>query len=150
MSLAQHLEHEQQHLDAFIALLEAERASLSEGEVDGESLASQAQQKQQHMERLETLETQRRNVLQKLGYGQGRQGAEAAARDAHCLETWHAFLGRALHAKQLNQLNGVLIGSRMNQNQRILDFLNNAAGKALYGPNGQSRRRGFGGVTSKA
>ena len=80
MSLAQHLEREQQHLDAFIALLEAERASLSQGEVDGERLSTQAQQKQHHMERLETLETQRRNVLKKLGYGQGRQGAEAAAR----------------------------------------------------------------------
>ena len=150
MSLAQHLEREQQHLDAFIALLEAERISLFESEVKGACVAAQAQQKQQHMERLEALETQRRNVLKKLGYGQGRQGAEAAARDAHCLEAWHSFLSRALHAKQLNQLNGVLIGSRMNQNQRILDFLNNAAGKVLYGPNGQSRRRGFGGVASQA
>lgn len=150
MSLAQHLEREHRHLDAFIELLEAEHAALSQVDVDGASLSDQAAEKQAHLERLETLEKQRRNVLGKLGYGPGRQAAEQAAIDAGCHAQWTAFLERALHAKLLNQRNGILIGSRMTQNQRILHFLNEAAGKTLYGPKGQSRRRGFGGVASRA
>ncbi|MBZ9557002.1 MULTISPECIES: flagellar protein FlgN [unclassified Modicisalibacter] len=150
MSLAQHLEREHRHLDAFIALLDAEHDALSQVDVDGAHLRQQAADKQAHLERLETLETQRRNVLEKLGYGPGRQAAEQAAIDAGCHEQWTAFLERALHAKLLNQRNGILIESRMAQNQRILYFLNEAAGKTLYGPNGQSRRRGFGGVASQA
>lgn len=150
MSLAQHLGRQRSHLEAFITLLESERRTLSEGQIDGRQLAEQAQEKQAHISRLEALEAQRLAAQRKLGYGEGRRGAEAAARDAGCLEAWLEFRQRALHAKQLNQLNGVLVGSRLAQNQRILDFLNEAAGKALYGPDGQSRRRGFGGVASRA
>lgn len=150
MSLVQHLDRQRSHLEAFIALLEAERDTLSEGQIDGPRLAEQAKQKQAHIVRLEALETQRLSAQRKLGYGEGARGAETAAIDADCLENWLEFRERALHAKQLNQLNGVLVGSRLAQNQRILDFLNSVAGKALYGPDGQSRRQGFGGVASQA
>lgn len=150
MSLAQHIARQRSHLETFIALLEAERDNLSAGHIDGQRLTEQAREKQAHITQLERLETQRLTAQRKLGYGEGRRGAETAARDASCLDAWLEFRERALHAKQLNQLNGVLVGSRMAQNQRILDFLNAAAGQALYGPDGQSRRRGFGGVASRA
>ena len=44
MSLAQHLDRQRSHLEAFIALLEAERNTLSEGQIDGPRLAEQAKQ----------------------------------------------------------------------------------------------------------
>ncbi len=150
MSLAQHIDRQRRHLDAFIALLESERETLYSGQIDGQRLSEQAQAKQAHIAQLEALEAQRLSAQRKLGYGEGRRGAEIAARDAGCVDAWLAFLERTLHAKHLNQVNGVLVGSRMAQNQRILDFLNEAAGKTLYGPDGQSRRQGFGGVASSA
>lgn len=150
MSLAQHIARQRSHLEAFIALLEAERESLSAGQIDGQRLNDQAREKQEHITRLEQLENQRLSAQRKLGYGEGRLGAQTAASDAGCLDAWLEFRERALHAKQLNQLNGILVGTRLTQNQRILDFLNKAAGEALYGPDGQSRRKGFGGIASSA
>lgn len=150
MSLAQHIARQRSHLEAFIVLLEAERDSLSAGHIDGQQLAGQAREKQEHITRLEHLENQRLSAQRKLGYGEGRLGAQTAARDADCLDDWLEFRERALHARQLNQLNGALIGSRLAQNQRILNFLNEVAGKTLYGPDGQSRRRGLGGIASSA
>ncbi|MBZ9568258.1 flagella synthesis protein FlgN [Modicisalibacter tunisiensis] len=149
MSLAQHLERELKHLDAFIELLEAEHRSLSQADVDGEQLQQQASDKQTHMARLESLETQRRNALKTLGYGDTRRASEQAAIDAGCQPTWQRFLERALHAKQLNQRNGILIEARMTQNHRILRFLNDTASKTLYGPNGQARP-GSRGISSRA
>lgn len=150
MSLAKHIARQRSHLDTFVELLESERESLTSGQIDGQQLTQLAQEKQEHIAHLERLETQRITAQRKLGYGEGRLGAEKAASDAGCLEDWLAFRERALYAKQINQLNGVLVGSRLAQNQRILDFLNEAAGKSLYGPDGQSRRRGFGGIASSA
>ncbi|MGC3874857.1 flagella synthesis protein FlgN [Halomonas sp. GXIMD04776] len=150
MSLAQHIARQRKHLEALIALLEAEQESLSSAQVDGQRLSEQARHKQALIQQLERLETQRLGAQRKLGYGEGRQGAETAAADANCLEAWIAFRERALHAKQLNQFNGLLIGARLNQNQRILDFLRNAAGQALYGPDGQSRVGSLGSVASSA
>ncbi|SHF11725.1 flagella synthesis protein FlgN [Modicisalibacter ilicicola DSM 19980] len=150
MSLAQHIARQREHLEAFITVLEAERESLSAGQVDGQRLSEQARQKQAQVTQLERLETQRLSAQRRLGYGEGRQGAETAARDAGCLDAWLEFRQRALHARQLNQLNGLLIGSRLAQNQKILDFLRNAAGQALYGPDGQSRLGSLGGVSSCA
>lgn len=150
MSLAQHIARQRTYLEALITLLETERESLAHGQVDGQRLSQLAKDKQQAIAQLEQLESQRISAQRKLGYGEGRLGAERAAQDAGCARDWQAFRERAQHAKQLNQLNGVLVGSRLTQNQRILDFLNEAAGKSLYGPDGQSRRRGFGGVASSA
>ncbi|WP_163649411.1 flagellar protein FlgN [Modicisalibacter sp. 'Wilcox'] len=149
MSLAQHLERELQHLDTFIELLEAEHRSLSRAEVDGEQLQQQAGDKQAHLARLDSLETQRRNALKTLGYGDTRRASEQAAIDAGCQPIWQCFLERALHAKQLNQRNGILIEARMTQNHRILRFLNDTASKTLYGPNGQSQP-GSRGISSRA
>ncbi|GHA84183.1 flagella synthesis protein FlgN [Modicisalibacter luteus] len=150
MSLARHIARQRSHLETLIELLEAERECLAHGHVDGEHLSQLARDKQETFVLLEQLESQRVTAQRKLGYGEGRLGAERAAQDAGCMQDWQTFRERAQHAKQLNQLNGVLVGSRLAQNQRILDFLNEAAGKALYGPDGQSRRRGFGGIASSA
>ena len=150
MSLSRHIARQRSHLEVLIGLLEAERESLTQGHVDGQRLSQLAHDKQETIALLEQLESQRIIAQRKLGYGEGRLGAERAAQDAGCMQDWQGFRERAQHAKQLNQLNGALVGSRLAQNQRILNFLNEAAGKALYGPDGQSRRGGFGGVASSA
>ncbi|GGX77924.1 flagella synthesis chaperone protein FlgN [Litchfieldella qijiaojingensis] len=150
MSLGQHLERQRQCLDDLAALLIDERHSLSAAKVDGQQLNEIASRKQALLDDLDRLDTQRRAAQHKLGYAKGHPGAEQAARDAGCLETWHAMREQAEHVSQLNELNGSLVQMRLSHNQRILNFLHEAAGKSLYGPNGQSDRRGLSGLASQA
>ncbi|TKD38214.1 flagella synthesis protein FlgN [Azotobacter chroococcum] len=98
--------------------------------------------KQALLGELEHLESQRSNAQIKLGYGAGRRGAEQAAREAGCLPAWQQLLELASHAQLLNRLNGDAIRTRLGHNQRILNFLHEAAGHSLYGPDGRSRRSG--------
>lgn len=150
MSLAAHLAHQHQRLETLVGLLEQEREALSVGQVDGQRLNDIAGSKQALFDELDRLETQRRNAQHKLGYVDGLPGAEAAARDADCFDAWLAMRASAERARQLNELNGGLINTRLSHNQRTLNMLHEAAGKALYGPDGQSRRQGLAGIASKA
>lgn len=150
MSLGQHLIRQHQRLDALAQLLSDERQALSVGEVNGQQLNDIAARKQALLDELDRLEAQRRTAQRKLGYPDGRLGAEQAAKDASCLEEWHAMREQAEHVRQLNELNGSLVQMRLSHNQRTLNFLHEAAGKSLYGPDGQSNRRGLSGLTSRA
>lgn len=142
MSLSKHLVTQQQTLQRFIALLEKEQQALTETTIDGQRLSDLAAAKQGLLAELEHLENQRSNAQIKLGYGTGRRGAEQAATDADCLAAWQQLLELASHAQLLNRLNGDTIRTRLGHNQRILNFLHEAAGHSLYGPDGRSRRNG--------
>lgn len=144
MSLAEHLERHRAHLDALIGLLDEERQLLRDGGVDGDGdgLTRVAQAKQQRFEALERFETQRRQVQQRLGYPDNRAGDARAAADAGCTTLWETIRERADQAARLNRTNGVLIGIRMAHNQRMLNFIEEAVGKGLYGPDGQARGGG--------
>lgn len=150
MSLAAHLARQQQRLEALIELLEQEREVLGVGQVDGTRLNEIAAGKQALLDELDRLESQRRSAQHKLGYADGLPGAEAAARDADCLPAWLAMRDSAERARQLNGQNGALIATRLSHNQRTLNFLHEAAGKALYGPDGQAQRQGLAGIDSRA
>lgn len=150
MSLKQHLARQTQRLDALTGLLDAERQALSIGQIDGQQLNEVAAHKQAIFNELEHLETQRRTAQRKLGYDDGLPGAEQAARDAGALLEWHAMRESAEHVRELNERNGSLLRMRLSHNQRTLDFLHEAAGKTLYGPNGQSHRQGLSGLNSRA
>lgn len=150
MSLGQHLARQHDRLVTLAGLLEEERQALCEGQIDGEHLNSLAAHKRALLDELERLESQRRTAQQKLGYESGRVGAERAAVDAGCLESWHAMRTQAEQVRHQNELNGSLLQVRMSHNQRTLDFLHESAGNSFYGPNGQSHRRGFAGINSRA
>ena len=142
MSLAEHLERHRARLDALTALLDEERQLLRDGGVDGDGLGRVAQAKQQHFQALERFETQRRQVQRRLGYDDDRAGDARAAADAGCTALWEAIRERADQVARLNRTNGVLIGIRLEHNQRMLNFIEEAAGKGLYGPDGQARAAG--------
>ena len=57
-------------------------------------------------------------------------------------DRWASIRERADQAARLNRTNGVLIGIRLEHNQRMLNFIEEAAGKGLYGPDGQARAAG--------
>ncbi len=146
MSLAGHLERHRQHLETLVALLTEERGLLGEGHIDGEQLRGVAERKSEALAELERFEKQRRQVQRRLGYRDDRHGDEQAARDAHCLPVWLEIRAGAERARRLNQLNGGLIGLRLDNNQRLLETLRKIAGHGLYGPDG--RARGHGGQLS--
>ncbi|HEX5678740.1 MAG TPA: flagellar protein FlgN [Alcanivorax sp.] len=149
MSLADHLERHRARLETLLGLLDEERGLLRDGVVDGDGLARVAQAKQQHFQALERFETQRRQVQRRLGYEDNRAGDERAAMDAGCAALWSAIRDQADQAARLNRTNGVLIGIRLEHNQRMLNFIEETAGKGLYGPDGQARAAG-GQVNSRA
>lgn len=149
MSLADHLERHRARLEALVALLDEERQLLRDGGVDGDSLARVAQAKQAHFQELERFETQRRQVQRRLGYEDNRAGDQRAAMDAGCAGLWNAIHDHADQVARLNRTNGVLIGVRLEHNQRMLNFIEEAAGKGLYGPDGQARAA-VGHVSSRA
>ncbi|GKW49226.1 flagella synthesis protein FlgN [Halomonas sp. NCCP-2165] len=141
MSLAAHLSRQQRRLDALLDALRQETAALARAQVDGDELAGLAETKQRLFGELDTLETQRRQAQARLGYPEGREGARQAALDAGCPDAWQALMALAERVRELNATNGELILERMRQNQQMLDFLRDAAGKPLYGPDGQARKR---------
>jgi len=142
MSLAEHLERHRARLDTLIDLLDDERRLLGDGAVDGDGLARVAQAKQEQFQALERFETQRRQVQRRLGYDDDRAGDARAAADADCAGLWESIRERADQVARLNRTNGLLIGIRLEHNQRMLNFIEEAAGKGLYGPDGQARAAG--------
>lgn len=150
MSLAKHLARQSATLEQFIRLLEDEQRALAQGRVDGQQLSELAAGKQALLDTLEQLEAQRRHAQLRLGYGDDRQGAARAAADADCLDSWQQLLAQASRAQQLNRRNGDGIRARLEQNQRMLNFLHEAGGNGLYGPDGQSRNGRLGTLASHA
>lgn len=148
MSLAKHIETQQRVLQQLIDLLEQERRVLIVATIDGQKLAELATAKQILLIELERLESQRHSDQIELGYGEGRQAAERAAMDAGCQIAWRRMRELSQRAKRLNQFNGDNIRSRLRLNQRLLNFLHEAAGHSLYGPDGRSRRQSLSGLTS--
>ena len=141
MSLGAALERQRQRIAALEALLNRERQALFEGRVDGELLNRIAADKQEMLDQIERFESQRRQAQHRLGYGEDRDGAARAAADADCLSDWQALLEDAQRTARLNATNGEMIRQRLEQNQRMLNALHEAAGNSLYGPNGQTRPR---------
>ena len=141
MSLRESLERQRQRIASLEALLNDERQALFEGRVDGELLNRIAADKQEMLTQIERFETQRSQAQQRLGYGAGLEGAARAASDAGCLPIWQALLEDAQRTARLNAINGGMIRQRLEQNQRMLNALREAAGNSLYGPNGQSEPR---------
>lgn len=142
MGLAAHLQRHRERLDELVALLEQERAHLSTGPVDGAELGQLAERKQACLTALNEFEQKRREVQRRLGYRDDREGDRRAAGQAGCANLWAEIQTTAQRAADLNRTNGVLIGVRMESNQRLLNSLREWAGRGLYGPDGQARTGG--------
>ena len=140
MSLAKHLELQQQAIVELIDWLELERRALAQAKVDGEKLQELTACKQAALQKLEQLEAIRSGAQLKLGYGAGRQGALKAAQDTDCVAAWREVQALARRARQLNIANGEALGLRMVSNQRVVGFLNSVIGNKLYGPDGRRLR----------
>ena len=72
MSLAKHLELQQQAIVELVDWLELERRALAQAKVDGEKLQELTACKQAALQKLEQLEAIRSGAQLRLGYGAGR------------------------------------------------------------------------------
>jgi len=150
MTPAEVIVEQQTVLQAFAETLAAEADCLGTGKIDGKRLSALAELKQQQLNELDRIESRRREHQQASGFGLGSQGAEqfALALDLHA--TWQHIRQLAEQVRRTNRLNGHIISARLEHNQQAIDFLNRAIGGSVYGPNGESRHHGFGGISSKA
>lgn len=137
-------------LQAFAETLEAEASCLGAGSVEGQRLTELAAIKQRQLAELDRIENLRREHQQSSGFGLGSQGAEqfALAQDQHA--AWQRIRQLAEQVRRTNRLNGHIVSARLEHNQQAIDFLNRAIGGSMYGPKGESRHNGFGGISSKA
>ncbi|KAA0019179.1 flagellar protein FlgN [Salinicola corii] len=150
MTPAELLREQQSLLQAFAETLDAEAICLGSGNADGERLGELAASKQQQLSELDRLESLRREHQRSQGFGVGSQGADRFANAIGMNETWQRIRQLAEQVRRTNRLNGHIISSRLEHNQRAIDFLNRAIGGSVYGPSGESRHGGFGGISSKA
>lgn len=133
-------------LRKFIELLQREQAFLKKA--DSESLLPLIEEKNLLANRLGALAQARETALQRLGLAAGRPGMEAwlaGAGKPNDRQVWQTLIELATEARDLNVLNGKLIGLHMQHNQQAFAALMNATDRAMtYGPDGQ-QQAGLGG-----
>ena len=140
-------------LRRFVTLLQEEQQALIEGDL--ERLLPLAEEKSRQANALGQLAVGRNQVLSAQGLTADKRGMDAwlgsQAKTSPARNDWAALLALAAETRRLNELNGKLISTRMQHNQRALAVLAAATNQAmLYGPDGQQRpptgSRDFGAV----
>ncbi|MDX9993774.1 MAG: flagellar protein FlgN [Rhodocyclaceae bacterium] len=140
------LDEEIGRLKEFVSLLQREQDLLKKG--DTEALLPLIDTKTQLADRLAALARAREAHLARQGFPAGRPGMEDWLQrhgNAAQRQSWQALLELAREARDLNELNGRLIGLHMQHNQQAFTALMNATNRAMtYGPDGQ-QQAGLGG-----
>lgn len=137
---AQTLPQEQQALTLLITALQKEQAVLNQEKVD--DILALLSEKATIIADMTKLAEQRFVALETAGYSGSEEGmkqwmqAHGTTENKQLLDE---LLPAAATAKELNRLNGLLIGRHMSYNQQLLDAVQNALqGGKIYGANGQS------------
>lgn len=136
---------EAQTVQRFVDLLKLEQKALASGKSD--ELLAFAEQKTGFANQLNALAAQRNAALAVLGFAANRSGVEAWCAqhpaEKEAAQAWSNVLALAVEARQLNTLNGNLIGIRLRYNAKALEALRGGNDSLdLYGPDGQSKSAG--------
>lgn len=130
----------------FIQILQTEQEALIQGNVD--ALVELAQLKSEKVILLSQYAMSRNRFLDTQGCAPERGGMGKWLRqrsNPQIAEIWQNLLERAEAAQQLNQTNGIMIETKLRNNQQALAVLRAATNKsALYGPDGQTHAPGMG------
>lgn len=136
-------------LRSFLSLLEQEQHALTGGDVD--RLIRLAEEKSALLTCLADLCAARNQALAAESLPPDRPGVEAwferhpDPQFADAQRAWQDLLVLAVKAREINRVNGQLIGARLAGNQQALSVLLAAANQAaLYGPDGQAQPLGSG------
>jgi flagella synthesis protein FlgN len=134
------LPQEQQALSLLVTTLQKEQASLNQAQV--EDMLSLLTEKANLIADMTKLAGQRFAALEAAGFAGSEEGMKQWVEAHGTIENKQLLdelLPMAVTAKELNRLNGLLIGRHMSHNQQILDAVQNALqGGKIYGPDGQS------------
>lgn len=137
------LQTEREALDEFVGLLRAEQEALIRGDADG--LIALANEKTEKMDVLALMGKQRSRYLAAQDLASNAEGMEAWLERnpgvaARANKIWREFVVQAETARELNQNNGLLIESRLQQNRLKLAVLQtSAASEGVYRSDGQLR-----------
>ncbi|TDN67963.1 flagellar protein FlgN [Paraburkholderia sp. BL10I2N1] len=127
-------------VEAFASVLALEEKALTAIE-PLETLPPIVEKKTELIGKLATLEKVRDTQLAELGFPSGWKGMElAAGSDTRIAAQWSLLQKAAERAQRSNTLNGSLIRTRMEYNQRALTALNVAVTTekvGFYGPDGR-------------
>jgi len=127
-------------VEAFASVLALEEKALTAVE-PLEMLPPIVEKKTELAGKLATLEKMRDTQLAELGFPSGWKGMElAAGSDTRIAAQWSLLQKAAERAQRSNTLNGSLIRTRMEYNQRALTALNVAVTTekvGFYGPDGR-------------
>ncbi len=132
----------------FVALLKVEQTTLIDGNAD--ALSALIDKKSALATRLTAQAQGRETALASARLPTGREGMEAwlaaSPHDTTSRRNWQELLPLAGEARRLNELNGKLIGTRMQHTQQALAALMGATQHAMtYGPDGHTQTKGPGG-----
>jgi len=138
-SLAQGVGEELRAAQSLVDLLRQEQSCLIGADV--EALGKLTEEKTKIVVRMTELAQRRYQELAGAGFEASDAGMEQWASSAQptAVQSWKDLLDLARQAKELNRVNGMLIGQHMARNQAALNILQGAPqGGNMYGPNGQS------------
>jgi flagella synthesis protein FlgN len=135
------LDQELRTLESFLVLLQQEQTLLETVAI--EPLGALAEQKSALTTELARLTDAREAAISRGGFGPGKDGMNAWCETADgnaSRGNWQRLRELAAEARALNELNGKLIATRLQHNQKALAVLMAAADRAAtYGPDGQQR-----------
>jgi flagella synthesis protein FlgN len=142
------LSEEHKTVRALTQLLKQEQEQLVQANIEG--VAALTAPKAQAAARMAELASWRYTTLAPAGFAQIQPGlpawTESAAASATAGKSWQELMALAEVAKELNRVNGTLIGQQMMRNQNALNILQfgSLQGNTVYGPNGQTSHTAFG------
>ncbi|RAM66042.1 flagellar biosynthesis protein [Herbaspirillum rubrisubalbicans] len=140
MNPASKLKLEQAALSRLVEKLRQEQALLAEATAEG--LTDIISEKASIVAEMSTLAGNRHLLLGQLGYSEDEAGMQKWMNeqgDETDKDVWASMFELAQDAKELNRVNGLLIGKKLSINQSALTILQGktSAGN-FYGPDGQS------------
>jgi flagella synthesis protein FlgN len=143
---AQSLAQEQAALARLVEKLRQEQALLAE--TSSEGMTDLISEKASIVAEMTTLAGHRHQTLASLGYTDDEGGMQQWMNEQgseNDKEVWAALFDLAQDAKELNRINGMLIGKKLSINQSALTILQGktSAGN-FYGPDGQSNNKSVG------
>jgi flagellar biosynthesis protein FlgN len=141
---AQQLGEEITACKALLQLLQQEQDHLVAADID--ALGALTEEKSRLLGRLNELARQRQRALVAAGFEGSEAGMEAFLQNAPAAarSAFDELMEIARQGKELNRVNGMLIGQHMSRNQAALNALHGGTqpGGTLYGPDGQSASQG--------
>lgn len=143
---AHSLPQEQAALTRLVAKLRQEQEMLAETAAEG--MTDLIGEKATIVAEMTTLAGHRHQMLAAIGYAEDETGMQQWMSEHGTeadREVWAALFDLAQDAKELNRVNGVLIGKKLATNQSALTILQGKSHAGnFYGPDGQSNNKSSG------